>query len=244
MRKFEKISNKMATLLGAVILVVLVISVGTVYALNFHSASVETADGDQEIQTSQQQTQATVEETTQKEQAEKESSKETTKERKTAKSGNAAKNTSGKEGEGSAKTKKETKSKKLSCKLTISCKTALDSSELQDSKRKVLPANGVLYGTKEVEFQKGDSVYDVLRRETKKSGIHMESVKSPGYNTQYIKGIGNLYEFDCGDLSGWMYKVNGAFPNYGCSGYTVKNGDDIQFLYSCELGDDIGGSNY
>ena len=28
----------------------------------------------------------------------------------------------------------------------------------------------------------------------------------------YIEGIGNLYEFDCGSVSGWMYRVNGEFP--------------------------------
>ncbi len=42
------------------------------------------------------------------------------------------------------------------------------------------------------------------------------------YNSYYVEGIGNLYEFDCGKESGWMYKVNGRFPNYGCSSYTPE----------------------
>lgn len=42
------------------------------------------------------------------------------------------------------------------------------------------------------------------------------------YNSAYIEGINNLYEFDCGSLSGWMYKVNEWFPNYGCSRYVLK----------------------
>ena len=56
----------------------------------------------------------------------------------------------------------------------------------------------------------------------------------------YIRGINNLYEYDCGSVSGWMYKVNGDFPNVGCSDYKLSEGDSIEFLYSCDLGADIG----
>ena len=54
----------------------------------------------------------------------------------------------------------------------------------------------------------------------------------------------NLFEFSAGSNSGWMYRVNGKFPNYGCSLYDVKSGDVIEWLYTCDLGHDIGGSNY
>ena len=37
-----------------------------------------------------------------------------------------------------------------------------------------------------------------------------------------------------------MYKVNGDFPNVGCSDYKLSEGDSIEFLYSCDLGADIG----
>ena len=61
------------------------------------------------------------------------------------------------------------------------------------------------------------------------------------YNSVYIEGIGNLYEFDCGELSGWLYKVNGKTPGCGCSQYTLKDGDVVEFMYSCSLGADVGG---
>lgn len=52
----------------------------------------------------------------------------------------------------------------------------------------------------------------------------------------------HLYEFDCGNESGWMYKVNGWFPNYGCSSYYLEDGDVIVWTYSCKgLGADVGG---
>lgn len=67
------------------------------------------------------------------------------------------------------------------------------------------------------------------------------ATNTPIYNSAYIEGIGNLYEFDCGELSGWMYKVNGWFPNYGCSRYRLKSGDRVEWVYTCDLGRDVGG---
>ena len=39
----------------------------------------------------------------------------------------------------------------------------------------------------------------------------------------------------------WMYKVNDWFPNYGCSRYQVQPGDVICWVYTCDLGYDVGG---
>jgi hypothetical protein len=69
----------------------------------------------------------------------------------------------------------------------------------------------------------------------------MDFRNTPIYNSAYIMGINNLYEFDAGELSGWMYKANGEFPNYGCSRYQLKPGDVIEWIYTCDLGRDIGG---
>lgn len=130
------------------------------------------------------------------------------------------------------------------CSLTIKCDTALKSEKLDEGKKKLLPADGVLLEEAEVEFQKGETVYDILQRETRERKLQMESAEGAVYKTQYIEGIGNLYELDCGELSGWMYKVGDTFPKTGCSQYEVEPGDHIQWLYSCDQGKDIGGSNY
>ena len=60
------------------------------------------------------------------------------------------------------------------------------------------------------------------------------------YSTVMIRGINYLYDFSCGDLSGWMYKVNGKFPGKGCSGYKLKDKDKIEWVYTCDLGKDVG----
>ena len=95
--------------------------------------------------------------------------------------------------------------------------------------------------TTTVTFTEGESVYDVLERVCRDNGIQMEASWSGKYGSAYVEGIANLYEKDVGDTSGWMYKVNGWFPNYGCSGYTLSQGDVISWVYTCDLGDDVGG---
>ena len=61
----------------------------------------------------------------------------------------------------------------------------------------------------------------------------MEFEMTPIYETAYIRGIANIYEFDCGELSGWTYKVNNKSPNVGCSLYELKDGDKIEWIYTC-----------
>ena len=103
-----------------------------------------------------------------------------------------------------------------------------------------VPADGVIFPQTTVTFYEGESVFNLLQREMKKAGIHLEFVNTPMYNSAYIEGIGNLYEFDCGELSGWTYRVNGWFPNYGCSRYQLQPGDTVEWLYTCKLGLDVG----
>jgi hypothetical protein len=55
----------------------------------------------------------------------------------------------------------------------------------------------------------------------------------------YIAGIHYLYEFDFGDLSGWIYHVNGESSSAGCDSYVLSENDTIEWLYTCELGNDL-----
>ena len=131
----------------------------------------------------------------------------------------------------------------LTCTLTVRCDSILAHMDwLDPEKVELVPEDGVLFPTTTVTFYEGESVFNLLQREMKKAGIHLEFTNTPFYNSAYIEGIGNLYEYDCGELSGWMYQVNGWFPNYGCSRYQLQAGDDVQWLYTCDLGLDVGGS--
>jgi hypothetical protein len=52
----------------------------------------------------------------------------------------------------------------------------------------------------------------------------------------YIVGINGIYEMDHGDLSGWIYTVNGESVSVGCSDCELKDGDVIAWEYTLELG--------
>lgn len=128
------------------------------------------------------------------------------------------------------------------CTITIRCDTILDNMDnLTAGKEAYVPANGVILDTSTVEFSEGETVFDVLQRVCDYAGIQLEYSWTPMYDSYYIQGINNLYEFDCGAQSGWMFKVNGWFPNYGCSKYTLEDGDDIVWCFTCNgLGADVG----
>ena len=135
------------------------------------------------------------------------------------------------------------KGKTYTCTFSIECSTILNNLSMLDAdKLECVPSNGVILAKTTVTFYEGESVFDVLQRLCKEKGIHMESSWTPIYNSAYIEGIHNLYEFDCGELSGWMYRVNGWYPNYGCSRYQLKQGDVVEWRYTCDLGEDVGRS--
>lgn len=128
------------------------------------------------------------------------------------------------------------------CTITISCDTVLaHPNQLNQAKAPYIPDDGVVLAKTTVAFKPGQTAFDVLQRVCERGNIQLEYSWTPLYDSYYIEGINHLYEFDCGPESGWMYKVNGVFPNYGCSSYEVKMGDDIVWCYTCQgLGTDVG----
>lgn len=130
---------------------------------------------------------------------------------------------------------------KIYCTFSISCSKILESPEvISDSIADVIPKDGWIYKPQKIEINEGESVFDILLRVCRDNNIHTEYSWTPVYNSSYIEGIGNIYEFDCGELSGWMYKVNDWYPNYGCSRYVVKNNDVIEWNYTLNSGRDLG----
>ena len=127
--------------------------------------------------------------------------------------------------------------------LIISVATLLDNiDKLAEGKEKLIPPDGIIFNGKAV-FYEGESVFNVLLREVKKNRVHMEFANTPFYNSAYIEGINNIYEFDAGEGSGWLYSVNGNFPNYGCSRCILEDGDVVRWLFTCDRGADVGGAD-
>jgi hypothetical protein len=125
--------------------------------------------------------------------------------------------------------------------IAISCETILNNlNKFNKNKLSVLPENGIILSPQIVVFQEGESVFDILKLETQALKIPLDFRYYPFFKSVYINGINNIYEMDCGPSSGWTYKVNGIFPNYGQDQYILKDGDIIEIVYTCDGGPDVG----
>lgn len=116
----------------------------------------------------------------------------------------------------------------------IECKELMNHRDKwKEGIEEIIPSSGVFYSGEE-NYVEGETVYDVLKRICNEHTIALDSEYTPLYGTYYIKGIGNLYEFDCGSESGWLYKVNDSLPGVGCSSHVINENDKICFYYSLE----------
>lgn len=136
-----------------------------------------------------------------------------------------------------------TQQKKPTVTISIRCDRAVANWEKLDSSvqdERIVPKSGAILPETTVVLEDGDTAFSVLKRMCRENKIHMESTSTPVYGSAYVEGINNLYEFDCGALSGWMYAVNGAYANYGSSKCVLKDGDIVRWDYTCDLGRDLG----
>ncbi|GGB43853.1 hypothetical protein GCM10011409_21800 [Lentibacillus populi] len=91
----------------------------------------------------------------------------------------------------------------------------------------------------EIEITNEDTVLEALIQITKQKKIQMDYRGGQGA-TAYVEGIDNVYEFDRGQGSGWMYRINGVFPDRGAGVVPVCDGDRVEWLYTTNLGKDLG----
>ncbi|MCH5202161.1 MAG: DUF4430 domain-containing protein [Oscillospiraceae bacterium] len=129
--------------------------------------------------------------------------------------------------------------------ISIECKSILKDiniKKLDESVLPYIPNNGIILKKTRFVLWDNDTVFDVLQRASqyKKIPLEYQGSTQNTFGSAYVEGINHLYEFSCGELSGWSYSVNGEFPQQGCSSYILKNGDNVKWLYSCDLGRDIG----
>ena len=127
------------------------------------------------------------------------------------------------------------------CTVLIECKTILNNyGKLKESKKEFVPNDGIILKETRITFKNGETVFDVLKRVCDENGIQLESSYTPAFGSYYVEGIGQIYQKDCGTKSGWTYCVNSVFPNMGSSSYVLKNGDKVEWHYTCDNGADVG----
>lgn len=120
--------------------------------------------------------------------------------------------------------------KSISCVVCVSCEEILmHMDELKPEKKALVPENGMILEETKVTASNAQSALEILESELKKSRIHFDKAGV------YIKGIGNLYEKDCGAYSGWIYTVNGKYVEKSADAYYPKNGDKIEWSYMTGL---------
>ncbi|WP_210470276.1 DUF4430 domain-containing protein [Sporosarcina sp. 6E9] len=103
----------------------------------------------------------------------------------------------------------------------------------------VISGNEVPLPPTEMEIEEYDTVLQALISITMEKKIHMDYRGGQGA-TAYVQGMGNVYEFDRGQGSGWMYRVNGIFPDRGAGVVPLLDGDRVEWLYTTNLGVDLG----
>jgi hypothetical protein len=96
---------------------------------------------------------------------------------------------------------------------------------------------GVIINPTSIEIHESMSVLEVLLACAKQKGISL-NYSGTGMMA-YVIGIEGLNERDRGDLSGWVYRVNGVMAQKSAGSFIVKDGDKIEWLYSLNLGRDV-----
>ena len=101
-----------------------------------------------------------------------------------------------------------------------------------------IPADGVILPPTAFPIAQGDTVYTILTDAARAHGLHLEASGPAGM--RYVQGLGYLYELAHGDLSGWLYFVNGESPSVGCEQQQLRDGDVIEWHYTLTMGQDLG----
>lgn len=125
------------------------------------------------------------------------------------------------------------------------CSTVLSHMDIIDpavNPPEVVPEDGVIIARCEVSLPEGATAFDALAAAARKQRVRVDYTGS-AYGT-YVRGIGYVTEFGFGELSGWMYTVNGKFPDVSVSDRVLESGDVVEFRYTCDLGRDVGDDYY
>lgn len=117
----------------------------------------------------------------------------------------------------------------VNVKIEIDCSDILNNYDLLDENirdEKYVPVSGYILELTDVKANVGDGAMEVLKKVAMDNNIPVDSTDT------YVKGINSIYEKSCGELSGWVYMVNGESI---MEEYTVSEGDIITWKYICDF---------
>lgn len=124
------------------------------------------------------------------------------------------------------------------------CAAALDNMESIDERvntADVIPADGVVIAYCEASLPEGATAYDALTLAARQQKVRVDG--SGTVYGVYVSAIGHIAEFGFGDMSGWLYSVNGEYPEVSCGEYRLHDGDAVEFHYTCSYGAGMEAAN-
>ncbi|NLC25289.1 MAG: DUF4430 domain-containing protein [Fastidiosipila sp.] len=126
---------------------------------------------------------------------------------------------------------------KITVYLTINCVNAVNANL---SAAASYAPDGIMMSNKELSVKQGSTVLDVLNV-LKESGYVISA--SNNFLGTYVSAIQGISSGAASGSGGWIFSVNGNFPNTSASNLIVTNGDRISFHYTIKTGD-VPGSPY
>ncbi len=115
----------------------------------------------------------------------------------------------------------------ITCSLSIRCDTVA-------GRKDFIPKDGIILDTVDIKLPKGATAMDQMTAAARLYKIQLDM------RGNFIAGINYIYEKDFGDLSGWMYRVNGEYASVGAPELVLNDGDIVEWLYTTDLGYDVG----
>lgn len=126
----------------------------------------------------------------------------------------------------------------ITVRVGADCTKALDHlSDIDESINplSVIPENGIILPLDEITLSENSTAFDALTEAARSNGVPVDFMGASNY--VYVRGIGFVYEFGFGSESGWTYRVNGSAPPISAGAYKLSDGDTVEFIYTCELGE-------
>ncbi len=124
--------------------------------------------------------------------------------------------------------------------VAVSCENALlnmDRINEDINPASIIPDDGVIIASAETKLDSGAAAFDALTAAAREQRVRVDYIGS-AYGI-YVTAIGDIYEYGFGENSGWLYRVNGEIPDRSCGEYILSDGDNVEFMYTCDLGRDI-----
>ena len=119
---------------------------------------------------------------------------------------------------------------------TIECDLAIYCTSVA-GRKDFIPENGVILERTTITIGEGMTAFDQLVIAARTRKIQLD------FRTDYVSGINYIYEKDFGDLSGWMYNVNGKSAPVGASSMKLKAGDFVEWYYTVDYQTDPNNTN-